>query len=182
MKTTSMLSRKQIIARKALELFADKGYDQVSTVLLAKEAGVSEALIFKHFGTKEQLLVSIITAGYQRIVEHIRGRLAEEDPLLFLHKMIDLPSELVQEEPDFWKLQARLTDVEFARKQHAHFLQPLPGLLQRAFEGLGYAQPKLEAQLLLLLVETFWRLQATGLGEATPEFLEFIKAKYQKQH
>jgi AcrR family transcriptional regulator len=181
MKTTSTLSRKQIIAQKALELFADKGYEQVSTVLLAKEAGVSEALIFKHFGNKEQLLVSIITTGYQRVVEHIRGRLAEQDPLLFLHKMIDLPRELVQEEPDFWKLQARLTDVEFARKQHAHFLQPLPGLLQRAFEGLGYAQPKLEAQLLLLLVETFWRLQATGIEPASSEFLEFIKAKYRKQ-
>ena len=78
-------------------------------------------------------------------------------------------------------LQARLTDVEFARKQHAHFLQPLPALLQRAFKGLGYPQPEMEAQLLLLLVETFWRQQATGLGETSPEFLEFIKAKYQQQ-
>jgi AcrR family transcriptional regulator len=181
MKTTLTLSRKQIIAHKALELFADKGYEQVSTVLLAKEAGVSEALIFKHFSTKEQLLVSIITTGYQRIVERIRGRLAEEDPLVFLHKMIDLPHELVLEEPDFWKLQARLSEVEFARKQHAHFLQPLPALLQRAFEGLGYAEPKLEAELLLLLVETFWRQQATGKGTTTPGFLEFIKAKYQNQ-
>jgi AcrR family transcriptional regulator len=175
------LNSKQLIAQTALALFAEKGYEHVSTVLLAKEAGVSEALIFKYFGTKEQLLISIITAGYKRIVEHIRGRLVEEDPLLFLHKMIDLPRELVQEEPAFWKLQARLSDVEFARKQHAHFLQPLPALLQRAFEGLDYAQPKLEAQLLLLLVETFWRQQATGLGETSPEFFDFIKAKYQQQ-
>ncbi|MCC3153194.1 helix-turn-helix domain-containing protein [Hymenobacter sp. BT770] len=182
MKLPIALSRKQIIAQKALHLFAERGYERVSTVLLAKEAPVSEALIFKRFGTKEQLLVSIITTGYQRIVEHIRGRLAEQDPLVFLHKMIDLPLELVQEEPDFWKLQARLSEVEFARRQHAHFLQPLPGLLQRAFEGLGYAQPKLEAQLLLLLVETFWLLQATGFGQATPKFLEFIKSKYQYQH
>lgn len=181
MKTKSLPSRKQLIAQTALELFADRGYEQASTVLVAKEAGVSEALIFKYFGTKEQLLISIITAGYQRIVEHIRGRLAEEDPLLFLHKMIDLPRELVREEPAFWKLQARLAKVEFARKQHAHFLQPLPALLERAFEGLGYVQPKQEAQLLLLLVEAFWRQQASGLGETSPEFLDFIKAKYSNQ-
>jgi AcrR family transcriptional regulator len=178
MKASAALNRKQTIAQKALLLFAEKGFENASTVAVAKEAGVSEALIFKHFGTKEQLLVYVVTSGYQRIVEHIRGRLAEDDPLVFLHKMIDLPRELVQEEPEFWKLQARLSEVEFARKQHARFLQPLPGLLQRAFEGLGYAQPQLESRLLLLLVETFWRLQATGFGEATPEFLDFIKSKY----
>ncbi|MFD1470049.1 TetR/AcrR family transcriptional regulator [Hymenobacter caeli] len=181
MKTPPLVSRKQLIAQTALHLFAEKGYEQVSTQLLAKAAGVSEALIFKHFGTKENLLTSIITAGYQRVVEHIKGRLAEADPLLFLHKMIDLPQVLVSEEPEFWKLQARLLDVEFARKQYERFLQPLPALLQHAFQQLGYAEPVLEAQLLLLLVETLWKRQATGPDEAAPDFLRFVKTKYQAQ-
>ena len=179
MKTPSPTSRKQLIAQTALHLFAVRGYDQVSTQLIAKEAGVSEALIFKHFGTKEQLLVFIITTGYQRIVEHIRGRLAEEDPLVFIHKMVDLPHELVSEEPEFWKLQARLSEVEFARKQHARFLQPLPGLLQQAFQKLGYPQPADEARLLLLLVEALWKMQATGQDDEMPSLRQFIKTKYQ---
>jgi AcrR family transcriptional regulator len=175
------MSRKQLIAQTALQLFADRGYEQVSTQLLAKEAGVSEALIFKHFGTKELLLVSIITAGYQRVVEQVRGRLTEDDALTFVHNMIDLPYELVQKEPAFWKLQARLTEVDFARKQHARFLQPLPSLLQQAFQRLGYAQPVQEAQLLLLLVETLWKVQAANPQEQMQQMLDFIKTKYGRQ-
>ncbi|WP_210517946.1 TetR/AcrR family transcriptional regulator [Hymenobacter terricola] len=183
MKTPALAStsRKQLIAQTALHLFSNKGYEHVSTQLIAKEAGVSEALIFKHFGTKEQLLAFIITTGYQRIVEHIRGRLAEENPLVFLHKMVDLPHELVSEEPEFWKLQARLTEVEFARKQHARFLQPLPALLQQAFQRLGYPQPEAEAQLLLLIVEALWKMQATGQDETMPALRQFIKTKYRHQ-
>jgi len=75
-------SRKQLIARTALRLFADKGYEQVPTQLVAREAGVSEALIFKHFGTKEQLLLFIITTGYQRVAAHVRGRLVDDDQLV----------------------------------------------------------------------------------------------------
>ncbi|WP_400191497.1 TetR/AcrR family transcriptional regulator [Hymenobacter sp. B81] len=185
MKTSSKIpapgSRKDLIARTALLQFADKGYEHVSTQQLAREAGVSEALIFKHFGTKEQLLAFVVTTGYQRVVERIRGRLAETDPLLFVHRMIELPLVLVREEPEFWKLQARLADVEFARRQHARFLQPLPPLLEQAFGKLGYAQPAAEAQLLLLLVDAVWKGLATNPSEQLPELLDFIKTKYQPQ-
>ena len=71
--------------------------------------------------------------------------------------------------------------MEFARKQHTHFLQPLPGLLQRSFKRLGYAKPELEAELLLLLVESLWKLQATGAAVVKPTLLDFIKTKYQPQ-
>jgi hypothetical protein len=114
-------------------------------------------------------------------VEQIRGRLAEDDPLAFVHKMIDLPYELVREEPEFWKLQARLSEVDFARKQHARFLQPLPALLQQALQRLGYAQPEQEAQLLMLLVEALWKTQVASTEETSPTLPAFIKTKYAAQ-
>jgi len=174
-------SRKQLIARTALRLFADKGYEQVPTQLVAREAGVSEALIFKHFGTKEQLLLFIITTGYQRVAAHVRGRLLADDPLTFVHEMIDLPRELVRQEPDFWKLQARLAEVKFAQRQHARFLQPLPALLEHALRRLGYPQPAAEAQLLLLLVDALWKMQATAPDGPSPDLRQLIKTKYYAQ-
>ena len=44
----------------AINLFAKQGYHGTSTLQIAKEAGVSQATVFKYFKTKEDLLYSII--------------------------------------------------------------------------------------------------------------------------
>jgi len=57
------LSRKEKIMREALLLFAENGYADTSTKIIAQNAGVSEALIFKHFGNKDSLLFHLIKSG-----------------------------------------------------------------------------------------------------------------------
>jgi AcrR family transcriptional regulator len=47
--------RRTAIVRAVREVFADKGFDGTTTRELADAAGVSEALLFKHFPTKEAL-------------------------------------------------------------------------------------------------------------------------------
>ena len=44
----------------AIKLFAKQGYHGTSTLQIAKEAGISQATVFKYFKTKEDLLYSII--------------------------------------------------------------------------------------------------------------------------
>ena len=51
--------KKKTIAA-AIKLFAKQGYHGTSTLQIAKEAGVSQATVFKYFKTKEDLLYSII--------------------------------------------------------------------------------------------------------------------------
>jgi len=48
------------IIETAIKLFAEKGYANTSTSEIAKIAAVSEGTIFKHYGTKDKLLLSII--------------------------------------------------------------------------------------------------------------------------
>ena len=50
-----MTQKKENILKAALRLFAEQGYYATSTSKIAKEAGVSEGLIFRHFGNKEKL-------------------------------------------------------------------------------------------------------------------------------
>jgi len=52
--------RKDSIARAALPLFARKGLDGVTTRELAAACGVSEALLFRHFPTKEAMFHEIL--------------------------------------------------------------------------------------------------------------------------
>jgi AcrR family transcriptional regulator len=58
MKTTEKLSaqeRRRAIIRAVQRVFAERGFDGTTTRALAEAAGVSEALLFKHFPTKEAL-------------------------------------------------------------------------------------------------------------------------------
>ncbi|MHC2990298.1 hypothetical protein OB13_01345 [Pontibacter sp. HJ8] len=54
--------------------------------------------------------------------------------------------------------------------------------LTDAFRQLGYAQPELESEILMLLVEGLWRLFLTeGDKDRFKDMLELIKSKYTKQ-
>ncbi|WP_129729319.1 MULTISPECIES: TetR/AcrR family transcriptional regulator [Bacillaceae] len=52
--------KQQRIVEAAIKIFAEKGYTATSTNEIAKAAEVAEGTIFRHFGTKENLLLSVI--------------------------------------------------------------------------------------------------------------------------
>ncbi len=52
-------ARKQAIVKASLPLFARKGYSATTTRALARAAGVSEPLLYKHFPSKEALYLEI---------------------------------------------------------------------------------------------------------------------------
>ncbi|MFG6147082.1 TetR/AcrR family transcriptional regulator [Halobacillus sp. B23F22_1] len=49
------------ILKAAVEIFAEKGYASSSTSEIAAKAGVAEGTIFRHYKTKKDLLISIVT-------------------------------------------------------------------------------------------------------------------------
>jgi AcrR family transcriptional regulator len=53
-------SKQQKIVETAIRMFAEKGYANTSTSEIAKAAGVAEGTIFRHYGTKENLLLSVV--------------------------------------------------------------------------------------------------------------------------
>lgn len=48
------------IVQSAMKLFSEKGYLGATTKEIAREAGVSEVTLFRHFATKEKLLEEVI--------------------------------------------------------------------------------------------------------------------------
>ncbi len=171
-------SRKEKIMREALLLFAEKGYADTSTKVIAQRADVSEALIFKHFGNKDNLLFHLIKSGYRKVLQHHRGMMMYGDAKSFLRNMINLPKELVNEEPLFWKLQERLSHHEFSRQQHELFMKPVYPTIKRAFSELGYGDPELETQLLLLIIEILWKKEANGELAHSAALAKLLETKY----
>jgi AcrR family transcriptional regulator len=65
MKSNTRLSaedRRAAIIKAVRRVFAEKGFDGTTTKALAEAAGVSEALLFRHFPTKEALFVAMQAA------------------------------------------------------------------------------------------------------------------------
>src|SRR5438445_12861525 len=71
--------RREAIVTAALPLFARKGFANTTTRELADAAGVSEALIYKHFPSKESLYAEIQNTGCK---DKDRGleKLADAEP------------------------------------------------------------------------------------------------------
>lgn len=171
-------SRKEKIMLEARVLFAEKGYNDTSTKEIAINAGVSEALIFKHFLNKDNLLSHLIKVGYRKVLLANKGMMVYRDPRSFLLNMIQLPHKLVTEDPVFWKLQARLSHHPFSKIQHELFMKPVRPIVERAFKDLGYQNPEMEAELLLLVIDSLWKKESNGELDQAVEIAELLHNKY----
>jgi AcrR family transcriptional regulator len=59
------------IVRIAFELFAERGYDQVSVEMIAEAAGISRATFFNHFPTKDLILRELASVRAERIAQTV---------------------------------------------------------------------------------------------------------------
>ena len=59
--TTATISSHDRILLAGKHLFAQNGFENTSTVAIAREAGTSESQLMKHFGSKQGLLIAILT-------------------------------------------------------------------------------------------------------------------------
>ena len=145
------------IEQAALQLFGARGYDNTSTLLIARSAGVSEALLFKYFISKEKLFDYLIKQGFRRIVEDNRGILSQKSPQDLINSVIDLPYHLVRTEPDFWKVQDKEFNRPSVQKYFQRFMSPIDSVLKQAFLDLGAENPSMMALQLQLLIQSLWR-------------------------
>jgi len=87
--------RKQLI-EVSIDLFSRKGFAGTTTKEIAAAAGVTEAIIFRHFATKQDLYTAIVermcsrdeTAGWLRGAESLMERNDDEALLRYLMKGI----------------------------------------------------------------------------------------------
>ena len=64
----------ELLLSAARQIFAARGYAHSSTREIAEAAGVSEALLFRYFGTKAKLFEVAIVAPFQRLMDaHATG-------------------------------------------------------------------------------------------------------------
>lgn len=146
-----MTEKKEKILKTALFLFANYGYEPVSTARIAKRARVSEALIFKHYRTKILLLDAVVSYGQEGFKEIITNVVLESKPKKILIKYIDIAFKIKESDLLFWKLEYKL---RLNPTLNINTLQkPIHTALSHAFQSLKYKNPKIEAQLLMCIID-----------------------------
>lgn len=76
----SAAARREVIARTATEVFAERGYDGASIDEIAKRAGVSAPVVYDHFASKEELYQSLLVRTRDELLEVWRERLFTDEP------------------------------------------------------------------------------------------------------
>src|SRR5262245_38954880 len=65
------------ILRAAGRAFADHGYDEVTTNLVAQIAGVSIGSLYQYYPSKDALVAALIEGHIDRMAKAVRTRLSE---------------------------------------------------------------------------------------------------------
>ena len=86
-----MTEKQSNILSAALKLFANEGFASTSTSKVAKQAGVSEGLIFRHFNNKEGLLNAVLQRSHEAAQKMMASIVIESDPLKMIQKTIEMP-------------------------------------------------------------------------------------------
>jgi TetR/AcrR family transcriptional regulator len=132
------LRRTQLL-RSAIDTFARRGFAGTKTRDIASAAGVSEAILFRHFATKEDLYHAILDANEntkkdvaakcRRALEDCARR--RDDTALFQHLATQILTSF-REDPAFHRLMvyASLEGHLLAHLFRERFAQPMGGFLR----------------------------------------------------
>ncbi|MEM7297774.1 MAG: helix-turn-helix domain-containing protein [Bacteroidota bacterium] len=173
-----MTEKQEKILIAALELFAKEGFRSTSTSKVAKLAGVSEGLIFRHFGNKDGLLDAIIKMGEERAKELFADIVLEPDPRELLKKYIELAVKVKKDKEalEFWKLQFKIKwEMEVYGE---HKMVDLEEALINAFDRLKFNHPEKEANLLMSLMDGLATRAILQENFELDTTIEFLKQKY----
>lgn len=141
-------ARKEAIVEAVQDVFAEKGFEGTTTRDLAKAAGVSEALLYKHFPSKESLYAAMLDgcskgptfAEASRILEleASTSTLVVMVHFMISHYVLGRPGDIHRAAMNALLVRSLLGDGEFVRLMH----KKLAAAWLKKFEACLHAAAK----------------------------------------
>lgn len=107
--------KKDTILKVATNEYAEKGFDSANINVIAQKAGISVGSIYKYFGSKEDLFLTVVHAGVETLKGILDGIVHEEQDLIGRIRCI------IRAAQSFSKSNAELTKLynEMATESHS---------------------------------------------------------------
>jgi AcrR family transcriptional regulator len=134
------------LARAALELFVERGYDETTLAEIAEAAGVSTRTIFAYFPSKEDLLFSTLETMSDALAQALADRPAGTDALTALRYFI-LSSTHEKTELDHKLGQVIAADPTLSSHQRARIAKLQEVLAAAIADDLGVRPDDLQPQV-----------------------------------
>jgi len=98
-------SSRQKILDAALEVFAKEGYHSSTVSFIAKNAGISQGLLYNYFKSKEEVLHELMIGMMENLMgEFLPIKNYEKVTRKDIVNFINIGIDLVLENPKYWKL------------------------------------------------------------------------------
>lgn len=99
-------SREDILVA-SLNLFAERGFDAVSTSMIAQSIGITKGALYRHFTSKQEIFESIIQRMFEldekrANEDHVPAKEIAEDPNSYSHTSLVDFCEFVNNQFVFW--------------------------------------------------------------------------------
>ncbi|MCC6873732.1 MAG: TetR/AcrR family transcriptional regulator [Sandaracinaceae bacterium] len=181
--------RRGSILDAAIDVFSRGGFRGATTAALAQAAGITEALLYRHFRSKKALFLGALAHVLDRVEREVAARLdAHDDPVAGLESLFGYFHEQLREDPQFGHLiylvASELRDPEVRRayvRAQDRILSRLEAAIARwASQGQLRAgvDPRAAAWLILGAHQTLTLMEQCGrLDEMRPEHVRgFVSA------
>jgi TetR/AcrR family transcriptional regulator len=101
--------RRNQLLRFAKQLFSERGFENTTTKAIAAAAGVSEAIVFRHFASKEELYTKILDCkadeiGIKTWAAELRSFASREDDEALVLSVVKHILDADRKDPQFRKL------------------------------------------------------------------------------
>jgi AcrR family transcriptional regulator len=161
MRADARLNRERILS-VAYQAFADD--PDVSLNTIGKLAGVGAGTLYRHFPTREDLILAVYRQELQSIVDSVHNLVAEHPPLTALRVWLLRLADFARVKHGLGEALRTAAGKDVDDDAHAPVTEAVAVLLQ-ACEQAGEVRPGLEAADVLLLMGFLWSRTAGDAGE-----------------
>ncbi|HBH47184.1 MAG TPA: hypothetical protein DDX98_01000 [Bacteroidales bacterium] len=149
--------RKQQIRDVALEIIAEEGFANTSIAKIAKRANISKGLMYNYFTSKEELMMSIMVEGFNKLTEAFDpdrdGVLTHDE----MHFFIDTTFDVLKSNIRFWRMYFMvLLQPDVTKLIEPYIMKTLEPFLQTAYQYFasnGYENPDVEVRFFAALLD-----------------------------
>jgi AcrR family transcriptional regulator len=158
------------LAVAALELFAERGYDETTVAEIAERAGLSERTFFRHFADKREVLFGGASELQAKMAAAVAAAPAELPPIEAASRGVQMAGEMLGERPDFARKRSGVINAN-AELQERELIKMAS--LTAAFtetlreRGVGEPAASLTAEAAIMVFRVSFERWVTEGGEFT---------------
>jgi AcrR family transcriptional regulator len=153
-------ARRERIVAAALSAFAAGGYAETSMGAIAEQAGVTRAVLYDHFDSKQSLYLAVLSERNAAFLLHVGARIGGDGgPHERMRETVETVFAFAEHDPESWKLlfgggaPAEGEPARASRQIHAELVGAVTALLAADAEraGIDPASAEFEAMVEMLI-------------------------------